>query len=81
MNPDPTTQDASKSSARDIATPRDDTILIEAADLPLFCPGPRAPLWSMHPRVYIEISRDGHALCPYCSAHYQLKPGETVHGH
>lgn len=69
------------SSAPDTATPRDEVILISANDLPLYCPGPKAPLWSMHPRVYIEIQKEGHALCPYCSAHYQLKPGETAPGH
>lgn len=69
------------SSAPDTATPKDDAIQISATDLPLFCPGPKAPLWSMHPRVYIEIQKNGKAICPYCSAHYQLKPGEVVHDH
>lgn len=71
------------SDASDVATPRDQVITIGAADLPLYCPGPRAPLWSMHPRVYIEIEQDGHALCPYCSAHYrlELKPGEVLPSH
>lgn len=69
------------SSAPDTGTPQDDAILISASDLPLYCPGPKAPLWSMHPRVYIEIQKQGTAICPYCSAHYQLKAGETIHGH
>lgn len=61
--------------------PKDETIYIEAKDLPLFCPGPQAPLWSMHPRVFIEVVKSGKALCPYCGASYQLKEGEKVHGH
>jgi uncharacterized Zn-finger protein len=61
--------------------PKDETIFIEAKDLPLYCPGPRAPLWSMHPRVFIEVVKTGKALCPYCGAAYQLKEGEKVHGH
>ena len=69
------------SSAPDTPTPQDDVILISASDLPLYCPGPKAPLWSMHPRVYIEIQKKGDAICPYCSAHYQLKPGEVAHNH
>lgn len=69
------------SSSPDTAIPRDDVILIGASDTPLFCPGPKAPLWSMHPRVYIEIKKGGEAICPYCSAHYQLKPGEVFHDH
>lgn len=60
------------SSTRDVNTPLEETIHITEADLPLYCPGPKAPLWSMHPRVYIEIEKEGHALCPYCSARYQL---------
>lgn len=69
------------SSAPDTNIPQDEVILISASDLPLYCPGPKAPLWSMHPRVYIEIQKKGSAVCPYCSANYQLKPGETVHNH
>lgn len=58
-----------------------ETVYVEADDLPVYCPGPKAPLWSMHPRVYIEIVQTGGAICPYCSTHYQLKEGEKVHGH
>lgn len=49
-----------------------ETITVTASDLPVHCPGPQAPLWSMHPRVYIEIEKNGTASCPYCSATYQL---------
>lgn len=69
------------SSAPDTVTPRDEMIPVSANDLPLYCPGPKAPLWSMHPRVYIEIEKDGHAICPYCSAKYQLKSGEASNEH
>ncbi len=69
------------SSAEHTHSPHDDVIYVEAADLPVYCPGPKAPLWSMHPRVYIEVVKTGRASCPYCSATYQLKDGEHVHGH
>jgi uncharacterized Zn-finger protein len=69
------------SSSGTTATPRDDIILVEAKDLPVYCPGPKAPLWSMHPRVYIEVAKTGKASCPYCSATYQLKEGEKIHAH
>ncbi|HLU15612.1 MAG TPA: zinc-finger domain-containing protein [Burkholderiaceae bacterium] len=65
------------SSAPDTATPRDEAIPVSASDLPLYCPSPKAPLWSMHPRVYIEIEKDGQAICPYCSAKYQLTPSDV----
>lgn len=50
-----------------------ETVIVPEADLPVYCPGPHAPLWSMHPRVYIEIEKEGEASCPYCSAKYQLE--------
>lgn len=56
-------------------------VQLQATDLPLHCPGPRAPLWSMHPRVFLDIGRTGSVRCPYCSATYVLAPGVVVHGH
>lgn len=49
-----------------------DRITVNSSDLPVYCPGPNSPLWSMHPRVYIEIEKNGIASCPYCSATYEL---------
>lgn len=64
-------------TAQQTNTPQGQPIEVNQNDLPLYCPGPKAPLWSMHPRVYIEISKDGSALCPYCSAHYTLISGNA----
>jgi uncharacterized Zn-finger protein len=58
-----------------------ETIEVGAEDLPVFCPGPHAPLWSMHPRVFLDVARTGSAACPYCGAVYRLKAGAVVHGH
>jgi uncharacterized Zn-finger protein len=69
------------SSAPNSDVPKDQTIFVEAKDLPLYCPRPGAPLWSMHPRVFIEVVKTGRTLCPYCGAAYELKEGEKVHGH
>lgn len=52
-------------------------VLVQAEDLPVYCPGPKAPLWSMHPRVYIELAKSGTASCPYCGATYQLQDEHT----
>jgi len=68
-------------NAHSIDTPKDQVITVQAADLPLFCPGPHAPLWSMHPRVYLDLSKTGSAVCPYCGAHYQLAEGAVARGH
>lgn len=48
-------------------------IVVTPDDLPVYCPGPKAPLWSMHPRIYIELAKSRTAACPYCSAVYQLQ--------
>jgi uncharacterized Zn-finger protein len=68
-------------SSTDTPVKQDETVYVEAKDLPVYCPGPNAPLWSMHPRVYIEIVHTSGGICPYCGTHYQLKEGEKVHGH
>lgn len=69
------------SRAENTSASHGEVIEVEASDLPVYCPGPKAPLWSMHPRVYIEVAKSNQASCPYCGATYQLKPGEIVHGH
>lgn len=50
-------------------------------DLPAYCPNPAMPLWSSHPRVYLEIGHRGEAKCPYCGTLYRLKPGTAIKGH
>ncbi|HLS16632.1 MAG TPA: zinc-finger domain-containing protein [Paenalcaligenes sp.] len=50
-----------------------DVVYVDESDLPVYCPGPNSPLWSMHPRVYIEIETSKKAQCPYCGAQYQLR--------
>lgn len=54
---------------------QDAPIEVDRQDLPLSCPLPGAPVWNMHPRVYLPIEDDpsGEAVCPYCGARYRLK--------
>ena len=48
----------------------------------VFCPNPLMPLWSNHPRVFIDVVTEGSGRCPYCGTEYRLKAGEKVgHGH
>ncbi|AEE68542.1 Uncharacterized protein conserved in bacteria [Bordetella pertussis] len=68
-------------AAAQAAVPAHDAIEVGAEDLPVYCPGPKAPLWSMHPRVFLDVTHTGQASCPYCGAAYRLKPGTVVHGH
>lgn len=45
------------------------------------CPNPKMPLWSNHPKVYLDVVTTGSGKCPYCGTVYQLKAGEKVHAH
>jgi uncharacterized Zn-finger protein len=56
-------------------------VVVNPADLPVFCPNPSMPLWSSHPRVYLDIADTGEALCPYCSTRYTLAGGPRPGGH
>ncbi|VCU68555.1 Zinc-finger domain protein [Pigmentiphaga humi] len=56
-------------------------IEIDASELPLACPGPRTPLWNMHPKVFLDVATTGAAKCPYCGTEYRLKAGAKVIGH
>jgi uncharacterized Zn-finger protein len=46
-----------------------------------FCPNPKMPLWSGHPKVFIDVAGHGEGKCPYCGTVYRLKAGEHVHAH
>ena len=47
-----------------------------------FCPNPRMPLWSNHPKVFIDVQTEGSGRCPYCGTVYKLKAGAAGgHGH
>jgi uncharacterized Zn-finger protein len=64
------------------ATAEADTaaIAVEPADLPVHCPNPRMPLWSSHPRVYLDVAATGEARCPYCGTIYRLRGGAKPGG-
>ncbi len=49
-------------------------------DLPVFCPNPAMPLWSSHPRVFLDIAETGTAMCPYCGTRYVLRGGARPGG-
>jgi uncharacterized Zn-finger protein len=58
---------------------------VGAADLrgpgAVFCPNPKMPLWSNHPRVFIDVGTTGEGRCPYCGTVYRLAPGVHAGGH
>jgi uncharacterized Zn-finger protein len=56
------------------------TVEVHEQDLPLHCPTPSTPVWSMHPRVFLDVTHSGEMLCPYCGTKYIYK-GAPVKGH
>jgi len=54
---------------------------LAAKDLPAFCPSPQMPVWNHHPRVFLDVSAQREAMCPYCGTRYRLKAGEVLKGH
>ena len=55
-------------------------IEVTERDLPLHCPVADAPLWSRHPRVFLDVASTGQALCPYCGTKFVFK-GVPPKGH
>lgn len=50
-------------------------VVVHAKDLPVHCPNPSMPLWSSHPRVYLDVVDEGEVQCPYCGTRYRLEGG------
>ena len=53
---------------------------VRREDLPVFCPNPRMPLWSSHPRVFLDVADTGEAMCPYCGTRYAMVGGPPEGG-
>lgn len=66
-------------SAADPGQP--DAVELDGSALPAFCPNPAMPIWSSHPRVFLDVATTGEARCPYCGTLYRLKPGTARSGH
>jgi uncharacterized Zn-finger protein len=66
---------------REVSTP-DQSRRVEVTEkqLPLHCPLRGAPLWSRHPRVFLDVVKEGEVRCPYCGTQYIYK-GAPVKGH
>lgn len=48
---------------------------LSAHDLPAYCPNAKMPLWSWHPRVFLDVVNEREARCPYCGTRYRLAAG------
>lgn len=57
-------------------------VVVDASDLQgpgvVFCPNPKVPLWSGHPRVFIDVASTGSGKCPYCGTVYKLDADSRV---
>jgi uncharacterized Zn-finger protein len=56
-------------------------VVVGAEDLPVYCPNRSMPLWSSHPRVFLDLAVTGAAMCPYCGTRYQLSGGTPAAHH
>ncbi|SFV54948.1 hypothetical protein MNB_SUP05-5-326 [hydrothermal vent metagenome] len=46
-------------------------------DLPFHCPPKETENWNLHPKVFLDLEKKGHATCPYCSAYYTFDTQEN----
>lgn len=72
---------SAQAPAKPLEQAQDAVVEIDGGDLPAFCPNPKMPLWSSHPRVYLELAKTGEAMCDYCGTRYRLKPGTSAGHH
>ncbi len=61
-------------------TSKQKEVTVTEKDLPLHCPMPGAPLWSRHPRVFLDVAHAHQVLCPYCGTKYTYQ-GKAPKGH
>lgn len=59
----------------------ENVVELSPEDLPAVCPNSRMPLWSSHPRVFLDVVNEREAMCPYCGTRYHLRPGARIHDH
>ena len=67
--------------ANPIAADATAAVVLDAHDLPAFCPNQTMALWNQHPKVFLDVATTGAASCPYCGTQYRLRGGPARHGH
>lgn len=61
-----------------LAGQRFSVVELFASDLPAYCPNARMPLWSSHPRTFLDVVNEREAMCPYCGTRYRLSPSVNL---
>jgi len=46
---------------------------LDNPDLPIACPNKQSPIWSLHPRIYLDPTHEDMMMCPYCGTIYRTK--------
>ena len=66
-----------------VSQPEQERRVVEVAerDLPVHCPMPGTPVWSMHPRVFLDVAQAHELICPYCGTRYVYKGKAHAGGH
>ena len=54
---------------------------LDASQLPAYCPNPNMPLWSSHPKVFLDLAHNEQVQCPYCGTAYRMKAGSVAKAH
>ncbi len=47
--------------------------IVKTSDAPFSCPPRSVDATFLHPRIYLNLSKTGEAVCPYCSTKYVLE--------
>lgn len=45
---------------------------IRQGELPVSCPRDDMEIWNSHPKVFLPLSEERRAHCPYCDAEFVL---------
>jgi uncharacterized Zn-finger protein len=70
-----------QAASKTITTATHPVIELQAKDLPAYCPNPNMPLWSSHPKVFLDVTHGSAVACPYCGTMYKLADGVVVKAH
>ncbi len=60
-------------ASKEIETATLTVITVPATHTTVCCPPQNQSNWSLHPRVYLDISQHKQVSCPYCGQKFVIK--------
>lgn len=51
---------------------------LDNPELPISCPNKNMPVWSLHPRIFLDPTHHDMSMCPYCGTVYRVKPNSEM---